>query len=105
MTAPVYLVSPALATAWQPGEQDGEGRWGRGEVVAVDKASVTILLASTGHDAVPPVRLVLVQALAKGGRDDQAIEAATELGMDEDIPWQAERSIVRDHSRTGHTSG
>lgn len=121
MTAPVYLVSPALATAWQPGEQvlldgaegrhaatvrrtspgevvvlaDGEGRWGRGEVVAVDKASVTILLASTGHDAVPPVRLVLVQALAKGGRDDQAIEAATELGVDEVIPWQAERSIVQ----------
>ena len=40
------------------------------------------------------MRLVLVQALAKGDRDEQAIEAATELGVDEVVPWQAERSIV-----------
>jgi 16S rRNA (uracil1498-N3)-methyltransferase len=37
---------------------------------------------------------VLVQALAKGDRDEQAIEAATELGVDEVVPWQAGRSIV-----------
>lgn len=42
----------------------------------------------------PSLRLVLVQALAKGGRDDQAIEAATELGVDEVVPWQAARSVV-----------
>jgi 16S rRNA (uracil1498-N3)-methyltransferase len=39
--------------------------------------------------------LVLVQALAKGDRDELAIETATELGIDAVIPWQAERSIVR----------
>lgn len=38
---------------------------------------------------------MLAQALAKGGRDEQAIETATELGVDEVIAWQAERSIVR----------
>jgi 16S rRNA (uracil1498-N3)-methyltransferase len=38
---------------------------------------------------------VLVQALAKGDRDELAAEAATELGVDGIIPWQAERSIVR----------
>jgi 16S rRNA (uracil1498-N3)-methyltransferase len=37
---------------------------------------------------------VLVQALAKADRDDQAIESATELGVDEVVPWQASRSIV-----------
>jgi 16S rRNA (uracil1498-N3)-methyltransferase len=37
---------------------------------------------------------VLIQALAKGDRDEQAIEAATELGVDEVVPWQAERSVV-----------
>ena len=37
---------------------------------------------------------MLVQALAKGDRDEQAIEAATELGVDEVVPWQAERSVV-----------
>jgi 16S rRNA (uracil1498-N3)-methyltransferase len=39
-------------------------------------------------------RFVLVQALAKGGRDDLAIETATELGVDEVVPWQAARSVV-----------
>ena len=43
----------------------------------------------------PGSRLVLVQALAKGDRDELAAETATELGIDAVIPWQAERSIVR----------
>jgi 16S rRNA (uracil1498-N3)-methyltransferase len=42
----------------------------------------------------PALRFVLVQALAKGGRDEQAIETATELGVDEVVPWQAARSVV-----------
>jgi 16S rRNA (uracil1498-N3)-methyltransferase len=42
----------------------------------------------------PQVALVLVQALAKGDRDEMAIEAATEVGVDVVVPWQAERSIV-----------
>ena len=39
-------------------------------------------------------RLVLVQALAKGDRDELAVETATELGVDEVVPWQAARSVV-----------
>jgi 16S rRNA (uracil1498-N3)-methyltransferase len=38
---------------------------------------------------------VLVQALAKGDRDELAIQAATELGVDEVVPWQAARSVSR----------
>jgi 16S rRNA (uracil1498-N3)-methyltransferase len=38
---------------------------------------------------------VLVQALAKGGRDELAVETATELGVDEVVPWQAARSVVQ----------
>ena len=43
----------------------------------------------------PPaaLRLVLVQALAKGGRDEQAVETATEVGVDTVVPWQAERCV------------
>jgi 16S rRNA (uracil1498-N3)-methyltransferase len=37
---------------------------------------------------------VLAQALAKGDRDEMAIEAATEVGVDEVVPWQADRSVV-----------
>jgi 16S rRNA (uracil1498-N3)-methyltransferase len=45
-------------------------------------------------DAVRP-RILLAQALAKGDRDELAIQAATELGVDGVIPWQAERSVSR----------
>ncbi|MDR0483628.1 MAG: 16S rRNA (uracil(1498)-N(3))-methyltransferase [Cellulomonadaceae bacterium] len=47
------------------------------------------------REAAAHPRLVLVQALAKGTRDDQAIEAAVECGVDGIIPWQADRSIVQ----------
>jgi 16S rRNA (uracil1498-N3)-methyltransferase len=36
-----------------------------------------------------------VQALAKGDRDELAVQAATELGVMGIIPWQASRSISR----------
>ncbi len=35
----------------------------------------------------PSPRFVLVQALAKGGRDELAVETCTELGVDEIVPW------------------
>jgi 16S rRNA (uracil1498-N3)-methyltransferase len=37
--------------------------------------------------------LTLIQALAKGDRDELALQACTELGIDAVIPWQAERSV------------
>ena len=37
----------------------------------------------------------LAQSLAKGDRDELAIQAATELGVDGIIPWTAARSISR----------
>lgn len=43
----------------------------------------------------PRLSLTLVQALAKNGRDEQAIETATELGVDRVVAWQADRSVVR----------
>lgn len=39
--------------------------------------------------------IVLAQALAKGDRDELAVQVATELGVDAVIPWSASRSIVR----------
>jgi len=43
----------------------------------------------------PPPRIVLAQALAKGDRDELAVQAACELGVDEIVPWQASRSVSR----------
>jgi 16S rRNA (uracil1498-N3)-methyltransferase len=39
--------------------------------------------------------IVLVQGLAKGGRDEAAVEAATGLGVERIVPWAAARSVVR----------
>lgn len=82
-----------------PGERvllcDGAGR--RAEVAVVDvspgRFSAEVLALCEVPE--PSPRFVLVQALAKGDRDEQAVEAATELGVDEVVPWQAARSIVR----------
>jgi 16S rRNA (uracil1498-N3)-methyltransferase len=42
---------------------------------------------------VPQPRLVVVQALPKGERAELAVELLTELGVDEIVPWSAERAI------------
>ena len=48
------------------------------------------------HDEpLPPLQLTLVQALAKGDRDELAVQAATELGALQIVPWQANRCISK----------
>lgn len=74
---------------------DGAGRRATSEVTSVGKDELTARLLEVESVPEPSPRLVLVQALAKGDRDEQAIEAATELGVDEVVPWQAARSIVQ----------
>lgn len=121
MTLALYLVAPGALDATRPGDvvvldgpegrhaatvkrtqpgeylrlSDGAGRVVTGEVESVDRDRLTLRAESV--DEVPETnpRFVLVQALAKGDRDDQAIEAATELGVDEVVPWQAQRCIVQ----------
>ncbi|GAA4156155.1 16S rRNA (uracil(1498)-N(3))-methyltransferase [Gryllotalpicola daejeonensis] len=73
---------------------------GRGLVVSgvaesVAPASVEVRVDEVRRaDAASPA-IRLAQALAKGDRDELAIQAATELGVDGVIPWQAERSVSR----------
>ncbi len=74
---------------------DGLGHCAEGEVVAVERGTLDLRLLHVSADPEASPRFVLAQALAKGGRDDQAIEAATECGVDEVVPWQASRSIVQ----------
>lgn len=76
---------------------DGSGVRARSEVLAVDSgaAELTARILALTSEPQPRPRMILIQALAKDGRDEQAIESATELGIDAIIPWQADRSIVR----------
>lgn len=81
---------------------NGAGVLGEGTVedVAKDRFSVRVerLLHGAqaergGRETLP--RLTLVQALAKGDRDERAVEQATEFGVDAIAPWQATRSVSR----------
>lgn len=74
---------------------DGRGRIAAGPVVDAAPGRVSIDVAETEIIAptVPAIRLV--QALAKGDRDEMAVQAATELGVSEVIPWAAARSVSR----------
>jgi 16S rRNA (uracil1498-N3)-methyltransferase len=88
----------ATVVRLRPGERcfvaDGLGRRVLLEVTEVERTVVRGRVVEVTDDPPPSPRLVLVQALAKGDRDEQAVEAATELGVDEVVPWQAERSGV-----------
>lgn len=74
---------------------NGRGLRIRGIVQSVGGAELSLHVEAITTEAVFEPTLILVQALAKGGRDEQAVESATEIGVDRVIPWQANRSIVR----------
>jgi 16S rRNA (uracil1498-N3)-methyltransferase len=127
VTAPLFLVSTdALASVGagdvvvldgdegrhaadvrrlRPGEpidvSDGCGVLAHGEVSDVGRGRLTVAVRE--RVAVPrrEPRFVVVQALAKGGRDEDAIEAMTEVGVDEVIGWQSSRSVAKWTDRTG----
>lgn len=66
------------------------------EVIAAEgKDRLAVRVLERIEEPAPSHALVLIQALAKGGRDEQAVETATEVGADVVIPWQAGRSIAQ----------
>ncbi len=74
---------------------DGSGLRVRGVVSNVLPKSLEVAIESVNRESPGANRITLIQALAKGDRDELAIQAATELGAFSVIPWQAERSISR----------
>lgn len=74
---------------------DGSGFLVWGAVVLASPAELAIEVDEVRHDPDPEPPLRLAQALAKGDRDELAVQAATELGAAGVIPWAAERSVSR----------
>lgn len=75
------------------------------EAIGVEASEVSAVVIDVTHYEKLSPELWLVQALAKGGRDEQAIEQAVELGVSRVIPWQAERSVSvwrGDKAEKGH---
>lgn len=74
---------------------DGNGTVADVHVTLASKGELTLLINEVEQRERPSHRFTLVQALAKTDRDERAVEATTELGIDVVIPWQAERSVSR----------
>ena len=74
---------------------DGRGTRVTGAVVELGRDTLTVDVRERAFEPVAVPRLVLVQALAKGDRGELAVELATEVGVDEVVPWAASRCVVR----------
>lgn len=72
---------------------NGRGLVVSGHVVSLNPFALTV--DEVREEPAPDPQLWLVQALAKGDRDELAVQAATELGVSGVIPWSAERSVSR----------
>jgi 16S rRNA (uracil1498-N3)-methyltransferase len=79
---------------------DGCGRLAHGVVAGVARGRIEVDVESRREVPVLSPRFVVVQALAKGGRDLDAVEAMTEVGVDEIAAWTAERSVAKPTERT-----
>jgi 16S rRNA (uracil1498-N3)-methyltransferase len=74
---------------------DGAGLVFSAEVTGVRGRVLLTRLIERAELARPLPSVTVVQALAKGDRDERAVETMTEVGVDAIVAWQAARSIVR----------
>ena len=74
---------------------DGRGLRLKGTVASINGNKLNVLIASIDQESPLELQITLVQALAKGDRDELAIQAATELGVCQVMPWESDRSVSR----------
>ncbi|MEU6077762.1 16S rRNA (uracil(1498)-N(3))-methyltransferase [Micromonospora sp. NPDC047074] len=116
MSAPLFLVDPlptddrlvldgpeghhaATVQRLRVGERlllaDGRGGTATAVVTAVGRGTLDLEITSRGYVDAPVPRLVVVQGIAKGDRGELAVQAMTEVGVDEIVPWAAARSVTQ----------
>jgi len=83
---------------------DGRGGSATAEVVAVGKGSVEVTVTGRSHVPAADPRLVVAQGIAKGDRGELAVQAMTEIGVDEILPWAASRSVAQWRGERGDRS-
>jgi len=74
---------------------NGRGLVATGSIVTAEHTELAIEVEAVTSVPRTEPAIFLAQALAKGDRDELAVQAATELGIDGVIPWTAARSISR----------
>ncbi|GLZ00918.1 16S rRNA (uracil(1498)-N(3))-methyltransferase [Actinoplanes sp. NBRC 103695] len=125
MSAPLFLVGelPAGDTATldgpeghhaadvqrvRPGERvvlaDGRGGTVVASVTEVAKGSVRLALLERSSAPRPSPSLTVVQGIPKGERGELAVQAMTEVGVDEIIPWAATRCVTQWRGERGAKS-
>lgn len=74
---------------------NGSGLVVHGVVVSAEHTELVVEAVTVSQAPASSPAVWLAQALAKGDRDEYAVQQATELGVDGVIPWSAQRSIVK----------
>jgi 16S rRNA (uracil1498-N3)-methyltransferase len=80
---------------------DGLGGLARARITAVLGASLRLELVERWQRERPDPVLVVAQGIAKGDRGELAVQAMTETGVDEILPWAAARSVVQWRAERG----
>lgn len=74
---------------------DGAGLLARCEVLRVRPGELDLAVLVRHFETLPSCRVVVVQAILKGDRGELAVELMTEVGVDEIVPWAAQRCVAR----------
>jgi 16S rRNA (uracil1498-N3)-methyltransferase len=92
----------------RPGEElllgDGRGGLARARVTAALKTALRLSVLSRERRPRPEPRLVVAQGIAKGDRGELAVQAMSEVGVDEILPWAASRSVAQWRGERGAKS-
>jgi 16S rRNA (uracil1498-N3)-methyltransferase len=79
---------------------DGRGGIAHGVVAETRRGQLTIEVKDRAAVPAGSPRLTVVQAMARGGRDELAVEAMTEVGVDHVLGWEAARNVAHWTERT-----
>jgi 16S rRNA (uracil1498-N3)-methyltransferase len=74
---------------------DGRGGLASATVEAAAKGRLSLVVDAVETVPPPPVRITVAQGIAKGDRGEFAVQAMTEAGVDEILPWAAARSVAQ----------
>ncbi len=74
---------------------NGRGLIATGSVITAEPSRFSVRVESISSLPRQSPAIFLAQALAKADRDELAVQAAVELGVDGVVPWAAKRSVSR----------
>jgi 16S rRNA (uracil1498-N3)-methyltransferase len=74
---------------------DGRGTALDAQVTSVGRGDAVFSVRASRFVQPSPLRVTVVQAIPKGDRGELAVDLLTEVGVDEIVPWQAERCVSR----------